>query len=203
MHYSTDYVFDGTKNGAYTEADQPNPQSFYGKTKRIGEETLLASGADCLIFRTSWVFGAHGGNFAKTILRLAEERGSLKIVADEHGTPTSASLLADVTAQVISQYWSAKQQGQKNFPFGMYHLAASGVTNWHAYAQTIVEAALAAGKALKIKPETIEPISTSVYPKPAPRPPNSRLDTSRIQSTFGLHLPPWQQGLSHVLQQIL
>lgn len=200
IHYSTDYVFDGTQNGAYGESDAPNPQSVYGKTKLAGEQALQASGADHLIFRTSWVFGAHGANFAKTMLRLASERESLKIVADQFGAPTSAALLADVTAQVLSQF---KRQGRVGFPFGLYHLVAGGSTTWHEYAQMVVRSALASGKPLKLKAEDVLPIGTSEYPLPAPRPANSRLDTSYLRQTFGLELPAWQNGLGHVLQQIL
>jgi len=200
IHYSTDYVFDGNGTGAYVESDTPNPQSVYGKTKLAGEQALQASGADHLIFRTSWVFGAHGANFAKTMLRLAGERESLKIVADQFGAPTSAALLADVTAQVLGQY---KREGRAGFPFGLYHLVAGGCTSWHEYAQTVVRAALAAGKPLKLTADEVLPITTAEYPLPAPRPANSRLDTSRLRQSFGLELPAWQSGLDHVLQQIL
>lgn len=200
VHYSTDYVFDGGKVGEYTEDDQPNPQSVYGQTKLAGEQALQASGADCLIFRTSWVFGAHGGNFAKTMLRLAAERDGLKIVADQFGAPTSAALLADATAQVLGQY---KRQGRGDFPFGLYHLAAGGCTTWHEYAQTVIRAALAAGKPLKLTADDVLPIGAADYPLPAPRPANSRLDTRRFRETFGLELPAWQSGLAHMLQQIL
>jgi dTDP-4-dehydrorhamnose reductase len=200
VHYSTDYVFDGTKQGAYTEDDMPNPQSVYGKTKLAGEQALLASGAGSLIFRTSWVFGAHAGNFAKTMLRLAAERDALKIVADQFGAPTSASLLADVTAQAIGRY---QREGKASFPLGLYHLVAGGLTTWHAYAQAVVRAAELAGKPLKVKAEDIVPIATTDYPLPAPRPANSHLDTRRLQAAFGLRLPDWQNGLDHVLQQIL
>ena len=200
IHYSTDYVFDGSKPGAYLETDATNPQSVYGKTKLAGEQALQASGADHLIFRTSWVFGAHGANFAKTMLRLAAERDGLKIVADQFGAPTSAALLADVTAQVLGRY---KREGRAGFPFGLYHLVAGGCTTWHEYAQTVVRAALAAGKPLKLTADDILPIATADYPLPAPRPSNSRLDTSRLRQSFGLELPDWQRGLDHVLQQIL
>jgi dTDP-4-dehydrorhamnose reductase len=200
VHFSTDYVFDGNKPGAYLESDVPNPQSVYGKTKLAGECALQASGADHLIFRTSWVFGAHGGNFAKTMLRLAGEREGLKIVADQFGAPTSAALLADVTAQVLGRY---KREGRAGFPFGLYHLVAGGCTTWHEYAQTIVRAALAAGKPLRLTADDVLPITTADYPLPAPRPSNSRLDTSRLCQTFGLQLPDWHSGLDHVLQQIL
>lgn len=200
VHYSTDYVFDGTGAGAYREDDAPNPQSVYGKSKLAGERALQASGADCLIFRTSWVFGAHGGNFAKTMLRLAGERDTLKVVADQFGAPTSAALLADATAQVLARLI---RDGRAGFPFGLYHLVAGGVTNWHAYAQAVVTAAAAAGKPLKIAAADIEPIPSSAYPVPAPRPANSRLATGKFTDTFGLRLPPWEDGLAHVLQQIL
>ncbi|UCV17262.1 dTDP-4-dehydrorhamnose reductase [Ferribacterium limneticum] len=199
IHYSTDYVFDGSKPGAYLETDAPNPQSVYGQTKLAGEQALQASGADCLIFRTSWVFGAHGANFAKTMLRLAAERDGLKIVADQFGAPTSAALLADVTAQVLGRY---QREGRVGFPFGLYHLVAGGCTTWHEYAQTVVRAAQAAGKPLKLTADEILPITTADYPLPAPRPSNSRLDTSRLRQTFGLELPDWHSGLDHVLQQI-
>jgi dTDP-4-dehydrorhamnose reductase len=200
IHYSTDYIFDGTKAGAYVEGDATNPQSVYGQTKLAGEQALQASGADHLIFRTSWVFGALGANFAKTMLRLAAERDSLKIVADQFGAPTSAALLADITAQVLGQF---KRQGRADFPFGLYHLVAGGCTSWHLYAQTVLRAALAAGKPLKLALADVLPIATADYPLPAPRPANSRLDTTRLQQTFGLELPGWEQGLDHVLQQIL
>lgn len=200
IHFSTDYVFDGSMPGAYLETDGPNPQSVYGKTKLAGEQALQASGADYLIFRTSWVFGAHGANFAKTMLRLAGERDGLKIVADQFGAPTSAALLADVTAQVLGRY---QREGRVGFPFGLYHLVAGGCTTWHEYAQAVVRAAQAAGKPLKLTADEILPIATADYPLPAPRPSNSRLDTSRLRQTFGLELPDWQRGLDHVLQQIL
>lgn len=200
VHYSTDYVFDGSKQGAYTEEDSPNPQSVYGRTKLVGEQALLQSGADCLIFRTSWVFGAHGGNFAKTMLRLAAERDVLKIVGDQYGAPTSAALLADVTAQILGRY---QREDRAGFPFGLYHLVAGGLTTWHAYAQAVVKAAEAAGKSLKVKVDDIVSIATSDYPLPASRPANSELDTRRLQAAFGLRLPEWQNGLDHVLQQIL
>lgn len=200
IHYSTDYVFDGNKQGFYTEEDRPNPQSIYGKSKLAGEQALQQSGADYLIFRTSWVFGAHGANFAKTMLRLAADRETLTVVADQYGGPTSAALLADVTAQAVGRY---RQHGKAGYPFGLYHLVASGVTTWHEYARTVVGAAIAAGKPLKLTPENIRGITTAEYPLPAPRPANSRLDTSRLQQALNLKLPPWQNGLKHVLQQIL
>ena len=200
VHYSTDYVFDGSKPGVYTEDDFTNPQSVYGHTKREGEIALQQSGARHLIFRTSWVVGAHGANFAKTILRLAVERESLNVVADQYGAPTSAALLADVTAQLVRQQ---QREGDENFPFGLYHLVAGGETNWCDYARFVVTEALAAGKPLKLSPDSIRAITSSEYPTPAKRPANSRLDTSKLRSTFDLELPNWQSGVRHILQQIL
>jgi dTDP-4-dehydrorhamnose reductase len=200
VHYSTDYVFDGTKVGAYTEDDLTNPLSIYGRTKRDGEIALAASGARHLIFRTSWVVGAHGNNFTKTILRLAREREDLTVVADQYGVPTSAALLADVTAQLVRQ---RQREGDDNFPFGLYHLVASGETNWCNYARFVVSEALAAGQSLKLSPEAIRAIPSSEYPTAAKRPANSRLDTRRFRDHFDSELADWQYGVRHVLQQIL
>lgn len=200
VHYSTDYVFDGLKLGAYAEDDLTNPQSVYGRTKSDGELALQNTGAKHLIFRTSWVVGSHGGNFAKTILRLAAERDSLSVVADQYGAPTSAALLADITAHLIRQYL---REGGANFPYGIYHLVSSGETNWCDYARFVVAEAIKVGKPMKACPEAIKAITTAEYPTPAARPANSRLDTSKFQQTFGLTLPPWQDGLKHILEQIL
>lgn len=198
VHYSTDYVFDGKKTAPYVETDPPYPQSVYGASKLAGEQALRDSGARHLILRTSWVFGAHGGNFAKTILRLAGEREELKVVADQFGAPTSAALIADVSAQLIGDY----NRRAGDFPLGLYHLAASGVTQWHEYACAVVHAAYNSGKTLKLQTGRIHPITTAEYPLPAPRPANSRLDTSKLVTTFGLHMPDWRVGLEHTLKQI-
>jgi dTDP-4-dehydrorhamnose reductase len=200
VHYSTDYVFDGIKQGAYTEADLTNPLSVYGRTKRDGEIALTESGTRYLIFRTSWVVGAHGSNFAKTILRLAVERDSLNVVADQHGAPTSAALLADVTAQLVRQ---KQREGGENFPFGLYHLVAGGETTWCDYARFVVSEALAAGRPLKLSPDTIRAIPSSEYPTAAKRPANSRMDTDKLRRAFDLELPDWHNGVRHILQQIL
>lgn len=200
VHYSTDYVFDGSKPQPYTEQDSANPQSAYGRSKREGEVALEQSGARHLILRTSWVVGAHGANFAKTILRLAAERDHLNVVADQIGAPTCAALLADVTAQLARQ---ARREGPESFPFGLYHLAAGGETSWHEYARFVVAEAVAMGSKLKLSPEAIRPIDTSGYPTPARRPANSRLDTTQLRRTFDLELPDWQSGVRHTLQQIL
>jgi dTDP-4-dehydrorhamnose reductase len=200
IHYSTDYVFDGLKPSAYCETDATNPLGVYGKTKLEGENALAASGADHLIFRTSWVFGAHGENFIKTILRLASSRDELRIVADQFGSPTGAALLADTSTHIAARYL---RDGRENFPFGLYHLAASGETSWHGFAQHIVAKATAAGLKLQATPDRILPIPAAEYPTPAARPANSRLDTSKFRSAFGLHLPDWTHGVDHVLDVLL
>lgn len=200
VHYSTDYVFDGTKINAYDEIDIPNPLSVYGKSKLAGEQALLASCACSVILRTSWVIGVHGKNFAKTILRLATEQENLSVVADQFGAPTSSALLADVTAHIVRQYL---KNGKTGFPFGLYHTAASGETSWYNYAHFVITAALAAGKNLKTTSENLVPIITSEYPTLAQRPTNSRLNSELFQKTFDLRLPPWQENLNYVLQQIL
>lgn len=200
IHYSTDYVFDGTKAGVYVETDATNPQSVYGTTKRDGEVALQKSGCRSLILRTSWVVGAHGGNFAKTMLRLAAERESLNVVADQWGAPTSAALLADVTAQLVGR---ARREGLDGYPFGLYHLVAGGETNWCEYARVVIAQAQATGRPMKLKSDAINAITTKDYPTPASRPANSRLDTSLFKKTFGLELPHWQEGVHHVLEEIL
>lgn len=201
VHYSTDYVFDGSGTRPYMETDRPHPLSVYGRSKLAGEQALQASGARHLILRTSWVFGAFGDNFAKTMLRLAAEREQLKVVADQFGAPTSAALIADVTAQILGQF--LRCGSPDGFPLGLYHLAAGGETCWHEYAATVIAAARRAGRPLKLAEDGLRPIPGRDYPTPAPRPANSRLDTRRLRETFGLELPDWRQGLDHVLQLIL
>ena len=200
IHYSTDYVFDGAKPSAYREEDATNPLGIYGKTKLEGENALAASGADHLIFRTSWVFGAHGKNFIKTILRLASSRDELRIVADQFGAPTGAALLADASTHIATRYL---RDGRENFPFGLYHLAASGETSWHGFAQHIVAKATAANSPLQATIDRILPIPAAEYPTPAARPANSRLDTSKFRTAFGLHLPDWTDGVDQVLDVLL
>jgi dTDP-4-dehydrorhamnose reductase len=200
IHYSTDYVFDGTKQGPYSENDTTNPQSVYGESKRDGELALQTANPRHLILRTSWVVGAHGGNFAKTMLKLAADRDSLSVVADQWGVPTSAALLADITAQLVRQW---RREGAGGFPYGTYHAVAGGETNWRDYARFVIGAAVKAGKPIKAQPETIKALTTADYPTPAKRPANSRLDTRKFRDTFGFELPHWQAGLHHILQQIL
>ena len=194
-------------SGTADLAHQPDPLLVgSGAQVLAGEENIQQAGDAYLIFRTSWVFGAHGANFAKTMLRLAAERQGLKVVADQFGAPTSAALIADVTAQVIGQYMQACRPASTDFPqfpFGLYHLVASGRTNWHEYAQAVVMAAQAVGKPLRMGPDDVQAITSAEYPLPAPRPANSCLDTKRLRETFGLCLPDWRQGLQHVLTQLL
>lgn len=195
VHYSTDYVFDGEKPSPYVESDIPNPLSIYGASKLRGEQAIINSGCDYLIFRTSWVFATHGSNFIKTILRLAKDRSELRIVADQRGAPTSAELIADVTAHALRDVLAQRASG------GLYHLAASGSTSWHEYANFILEQARLHGTELKTFSATA--ISTHEYPLPAKRPKNSLLDTSNLQDAFQLSLPDWRYHVQRTLAEIL
>ena len=199
IHYSTDYVFDGKKIGAYTEEDMPNPQSVYGKTKWLGEEAVRNHTAKHIILRTSWVFGAHGANFLKTMLWLAQERDKLSIVADQVGAPTSASMLADVTAEIVRQLF----ESDAHHKYGTYHLVADGEASWHSYAQLVVKLANAGGVVTKVTPEAIGAITTQEYPMPATRPANSRLNTDKIKRVFMVKLAHWQHEVERVLKQVL
>ena len=194
VHYSTDYVFDGTKPVPYVENDVVAPLGVYGRSKAAGEAAVAASGCDGLVFRTSWVFGIHGGNFVKTVLRLAQERDALKVVADQVGSPTPAALLADVTALALV----AMRNGR--LPLGLYHLAAAEPVSWHGFARAIVDAAARCGKGLRLKAENITAITTAEYPLPARRPANSRLDCSRLEAAMGLKLPSWRPYLERMLE---
>jgi dTDP-4-dehydrorhamnose reductase len=199
LHYSTDYVFDGSKPLPYTEDDPPAPLSVYGQTKLRGERALAGATARHLVLRTSWVLGADGNNFARTMLRLAAERETLRVVSDQHGAPTSAGLLARVTLQLLERL---ARDGAEGFPFGLYHVAAAGETTWCDYARFVVETARALGRPLRLGPDGIEPIATADYPTPARRPLNSRLDTRRLQQTFGIELPHWQEGVRQLVPQL-
>lgn len=194
IHYSTDYVFNGSKTSPYVESDTPDPQSVYGKTKLAGEQAIQAIGYKHVILRTSWVYGVHGGNFVKTILRLAKERNELRIVADQYGAPTWARLLAESTAQIIGNHTEDKS--------GVYHLTPNGRTNWHQFAEEIVRLARQYDDALKDKPLTIHPIATHEYPLPAKRPANSSLSTEKIRKTFGLELSNWEDDLAECIRQL-
>lgn len=200
LHYSTDYVFDGSGKQPWQETDMPHPLSVYGQSKLAGEQALAHACAKHLVLRTSWVVGTHGGNFLKTMLRLAAERDSLRVVADQVGVPTSTALLARVTVQMVQAMQSADAHDPR---WGVYHVAAGGETTWHAYAQHVIAAAHARGALLKATPEAVHPITTAEYPLPAPRPLNSRLNTHKVQHTFGLTLPDWQQGVDGILDALL
>lgn len=198
VHYSTDYVFDGEKKTPYVEDDTTNPISVYGRTKLQGEQAIRASGCRHLIFRTSWVYATRGGNFAKTMLRLAKERDKLRVVADQHGAPTSAELIADVTALALHRLTAPQGTALS----GTYHLVASGETTWHEYAQFVIGLARSKGIALKAAPENVEPIPTEAYPVPAKRPKNSRLDTTKLAAAFDLHLPDWRFHVQRMLDEL-
>ncbi len=197
VHYSTDYVFDGSGNIPWVETDTPAPLSVYGRTKLEGEQRIQQSGCQYLILRTSWVYAARGGNFAKTMLRLAQERDRLTVIDDQWGAPTGADLLADVTSHAIRHLQAHPQDA------GLYHCVASGETNWNLYAKEVLALAVIGQPAIKIKATEVAPVPTSAFPTPAARPHNSRLDTTRLQTTFGLTLPPWQQGVARMLKEIL
>lgn len=194
VHYSTDYVFDGSGDQPWRESDATAPVNYYGASKLAGEEAIRQSGCKHLIFRTSWVYAPRGNNFAKTMLRLAKDRKSMSVISDQIGAPTGAELLADVVAHAIP-----KALAQPDLA-GTYHLAASGETSWHAFAKLVIENARSQGTKLAV--ETVDAIPTSAYPTPARRPLNSRLDTSKLTERFGLELPHWELGVKRMLAEI-
>ena len=196
VHYSTDYVFDGSGTRPWTETDTPAPLSVYGQTKLEGEQAIQAACPNHLIFRTSWVYAARGENFAKTMLRLAQERERLTVIDDQFGAPTSADLLADVTAHALRQLL------QRPTDAGLYHLVAGGETSWHGYANYVIAQSQRTQAAIKIVAKEVVPVPTSAFPTPARRPRNSRMDTSKLQTTFGLKLPHWQQGVARMLDEV-
>jgi dTDP-4-dehydrorhamnose reductase len=198
IHFSTDYVFDGLKKEAYVETDKTNPQSVYGKTKNDGEEKIRTH-AKHIILRTSWVFGSHGNNFLKTMLRLFKEKDSLNIVSDQWGSPASASMLSDVTFKIVDTILK-----NKNFnDYGTYHVTSDGETNWHQYASLIASEAMKLNVKIKCGPDKIHPILTSEYPTAAKRPFNSRLKTDKLKKTFMLELPHWESEVKKVLREII
>lgn len=197
VHYSTDYVFDGSGSAPWAETDTTGPLSVYGASKLAGEQAIAASGARHLIFRTSWVYGARGGNFAKTMVRLAQEREALSVINDQIGAPTGADLLADITAHAIARLVAAPELA------GLYHLSAAGETSWYGYAQHVFAQARLKGLALKLDSAQLKAIPTSAYPTAAKRPLNSRLNCSKLKSQFGLNIPHWQQGVNRMLAEIL
>ena len=197
VHYSTDYVFDGSGETPWRESDATGALSVYGRTKLEGETAIRQSGCKHLIFRTSWVYGARGGNFAKTMLRLAKERTQLSVIDDQIGAPTGADLLADITAHALRM---AANDAQLS---GLYHAVASGTTSWHAYASFVIGFARRAGLELACPPDAIAAVPTSSFPTPAQRPHNSRLDTRKLRDTFNLTLPAWETGVARMLTEFL
>jgi dTDP-4-dehydrorhamnose reductase len=197
IHYSTDYVFDGSDNRPWVETDPPSPLNVYGKSKFEGEQLINASDCHHLILRTSWVYAAYGNNFIKTMLRLAQERDRLSIIDDQIGAPTGADLLADITAHIIRTSLNQPELS------GLYHLVASGETSWLGYASMVFDFAKKKRIPLKIHPENITPISSNAFSTPAKRPLNSRLNIHKLQNTFNLNLPCWQTGVTRILEEIL
>jgi dTDP-4-dehydrorhamnose reductase len=195
IHYSTDYVFSGHGTTPWQETDAVAPVNQYGESKLAGEQAITASGCNHLIFRTSWVYGARGNNFAKTMLRLAKDRDTLSVIADQIGAPTGADLIADVTALAIREVLQRPELA------GLYHLAAAGEVSWHGYASHVIAFAQDNGEQLAV--ETISPIDTTAYPTPARRPLNSRLNTQKLRDNFSLHLPDWQSGVTRMLREVL
>ena len=204
VHYSTDYVYDGQSDGAYVETAPTRPLSVYGRTKLEGDLGVSGSGCQHLIFRTSWVFAARGGNFAKTMLRLAAERDGLDVVADQYGAPTSAELIADVTALCLHRVLRGAGGASDGASLsGLYHLAAAGEATWFDYARHVIAGATARGLALKMSADAVNPIPALAYPLPAARPGNSRLSVRKLETTFGLHMPDWRLHVDRMLDEIL
>lgn len=195
VHYSTDYVFDGEGSHAWQEIDPVSPVNYYGATKLAGEQAIASSGCKYLIFRTSWVYGARGNNFAKTMLRLASTRSELNVIADQIGAPTGADLIADVTAVALRHVRLNASVG------GIYHLAAAGFASWHEYASLVINYGRSCGQPLLT--QAVRPISTAEYVTPARRPLNSRLNTEKLRRTFSIHLPDWQCGVTRMLKEVL
>lgn len=197
MHYSTDYVFDGSGSAPWREDSPTGPLSVYGRTKLEGEDAIRASGCRHLILRTSWVYAARGGNFAKTMLRLAKERDSLTVIDDQVGSPTGADLLADLTAHALRTVQVRPELA------GTYHAVASGETSWHGYARHVIEFARAAGQPIRVAADAVRAVPTSAFPTPARRPANSRMDTGKLRSSFGFALPTWQAGVERMLTEVM
>lgn len=199
VHYSTDYVFDGSGTRPWLETDAPAPLNVYGQTKLEGERQIQAHCTRHLILRTSWVYAAHGSNFAKTMLKLAQERERLTVIDDQWGAPTGAELLATVMAAVLRQIDLAGNEALA----GLYHLAASGETTWHAYASHVISQAKALRPDLPWEVKEIAPVPSSAFVTAALRPHNSRLDTRKLQAAFNINLPDWRQGVDEMLAQVL
>jgi dTDP-4-dehydrorhamnose reductase len=203
VHYSTDYVFDGSGTRPWVETDTPAPLNVYGRTKLEGEQLIAQHCPQHLIFRTSWVYAARGGNFAKTMLKLAQEREVLKVIDDQIGAPTGADLLADITTHALRSVLQPVASHERLGLAGTYHAVAGGETSWFLYAKHVLGQQNRAWAAINLIVKDIQPVPTSAFPTPAQRPHNSRLDTTRLQKAFGLTLPPWQQGVDRMLAEVL
>jgi dTDP-4-dehydrorhamnose reductase len=201
VHYSTDYVFDGEKEGPYVEDDAPRPLGVYGRSKLAGEDAVRASGAPHLILRTSWVYGARGRNFMLTMLRLARERDELRVVDDQFGAPTWCRMIAEATALVVARCRPGSRDLELSKVSGLYHLSAAGRTSWHGFATAILEdaAALSFGR---LRARRVAAIVAADYPTPAARPRNSRLSNVKLQRVFGIVLPEWEDSLSRCLEEM-
>ncbi|PWG61463.1 dTDP-4-dehydrorhamnose reductase [Sediminicurvatus halobius] len=197
VHYSTDYVFDGSGTAPWREGDPTDPLNLYGKTKLAGETAIRAASCRHLIFRTSWVYAARGRNFLRTMLRLAAERDALQVVDDQHGAPTGAELIADVTAQALHATL------RNSTLDGTYHLTARGQTTWHGYARHLITEAREAGYPIRVTDDAITPVPSEAFPTPAARPRNSRLDVSELERAFGLRMPPWEAGVERVVSELV
>jgi dTDP-4-dehydrorhamnose reductase len=198
IHFSSDYVFDGTKDGAYVETDKTNPLSVYAASKLEGERLLMKACAQSVILRTSWVVSHHGGNFLKTMLKLAKDREVLRVVSDQHGVPTSAHLLAE-TSNMLIEKLSADPE---HFAYGIYHLAPTGETTWFDYAKFVIDDAMKRGDTFKLSLDNVHAIKTEEYPLPAKRPQNSRLDTTHFCTTFGVTMPSWESGILAIMDEL-
>jgi dTDP-4-dehydrorhamnose reductase len=197
VHFSTDYVFDGSGAAPWRETSPTGPLNVYGESKLAGEEAIRASGCRHLLIRTSWVYGARGQNFARTMLRLAQDRETLTVIDDQHGAPTGAELLADAVAHAI------RSSDAHSTRTGTYHVAAAGETSWHGYAQHVIAAAREAGIPVRVTSEGVRPVPSSAYVTPAKRPLNSRLDSSKFETTFGLRMPDWRRGVDRMLAEVM
>jgi len=197
VHYSTDYVFDGRQSAPYREEDRTNPLSVYGRSKRAGEVAVMGVSDRHVVLRTSWVFGVHGSNFLKTILRLAAERDHLRVVSDQIGAPTSARQIAEVTCRVV------ERAIDRDAAFGgLLHLTASGEVSWHAYARHVIERARESGYELRATADSVEPIATAEYPTAAPRPANSRLSTARLRTALDIQLRDWTDDVDQAIHAL-
>jgi dTDP-4-dehydrorhamnose reductase len=199
IHFSTDYVFDGTKKTPYKETDKTNPLSVYGASKLEGEKLLMQACSESIILRTSWVVSDHGQNFLKTMIRLAHDRDVLRVVSDQVGVPTSAHLLSDVSMMLVNRLHA---DDRKDFPYGIYHVVPKGETNWYGYAKLVIHEAMKLGDTLRVSPEMIHAIQTKDYPTAAKRPLNSRLDTSLFEKQFSMTLPPWEEGVFAIMKSL-